>query len=371
MVPGAVHATRASIKLQEFDLEGHLRVSATVPRETLLDISKGSLKRYLTFVPNDDSAHVDNVQRLWRALLATMRDPSVVDRHMTAVCNAICVFLECAASSPVPRARSFAMSEAVWMDVFDALLINFLGGKQKPLRQVLNTLIKILAHHDDRTRARSIENRVLSRMAAIILLGSPSAYFRASIVIFEAFMRSSIPFARTLAIVARCHGKNLYLWENRLRLLGLDGNIACQTTHSQHVDESMCQFSFSIILAVAESDAPATAGTLFARFTSMLAEYNIFLGPVWIEHVVRILYRCPQAIEPFRNHLLAPVLKLHPNHFDDLLYSMTKNDHDSSMLHNSLAVIVLGRDAGLVPEEGKCYCRRFNFFSFGCDALVN
>ena len=356
MVPGAVQASRASLKLEDFDVDGLLRVSGTVPRETLLDMSKGSLKRYLTLVSHEDSAHAHNVQGLWRGLLATMRDASVVDRHMTAACNAICVFLHCASSSLVPLVRLFAMSEEVWTDVFDALLINFLSGKQKPLRQVLNTLIKILADHDDRTIARSIENRVLSRMAAIILLGSPLAYFKASIVIFDAFVRSSIPLSLTLSAVARCHGLNRLPWENRLRLLGFDGNIACETTNNQTVDESICHFSFSIILAVAESDAPATSGTLFSRFISMLAEYHILPGTIWIEHVVSILHCYPRAIEAFKNYLLAPVLKLHPNHYDQLLYRMTRNDHDSSMLHNSLAIIILGRDAGLLPEEGKWFC---------------
>ena len=351
MVTGDAQARRASFNVEDVDANGCLRRSKTIPADALLEMSQGRLKRYLTRSPPNGACN-HNVQKLWDALLATMRNSSVVDRHMTAVCNAICVFLQSASSSGDHSVRIFAMSAEVWMDVFDALLINFCGGKQKPLRQVLNTLIKILAHHDNRTRARSIENLVLSRMAEIIMLQDPQPYFKASIVVFEAFLRSSIPIARILCAIGNAHGENRAQWKSRLRRLGISATKPCQAKNLNTADDSICHFSFSIVFAVAESDAPATAGAFFTRFMSLLGDHNISLGTVWIEHVVIVLHSYPKAIEAFKNYLFTPLFKLSPSHYHDLLYRITSGDDDSSMLQNTLAVLILGRDAGLLSEEG-------------------
>jgi hypothetical protein len=353
MDPGDAQAPRDSFSVGDFVANGSLGAPETIHGDALLDMSKGSLKRYLTQDPGDDSACIDNVQKLWRALLATMRDFSVVDRHMTVVCNAICVFLQSATSSPDHSIRTFAMSAEVWMEVFEALLINFHTGKQKPLRQVLSTLIKILAHHGNRARARSIESHVLSRMAGIILLQSPLPYFKASIVVFGAFLRSGIPLSRILFAIARSHGGNRALWETRLKRLGFDATIPCQMMSPHTADDSICHFSFSIVLAVAESDTAATAGAFFARFMSVLGDYNIPLGAVCIEHVAAILHSYPNVIEAFKNHLLPPIFKLSLNHYYDLLQRISSDDHDSLMLQNALAIVILGRDAGFLSDEGK------------------
>ena len=111
--------------------------------EDLSALRRGGLKRYLTENSGDDG-FVQNVADFWRALLATMRGLSTGDRHLTAVCNAICVFLQTAASSSVSAVREIALSKHSWMAAFDAMLLNFEGGKLKPLRQVLATLIKLL-----------------------------------------------------------------------------------------------------------------------------------------------------------------------------------------------------------------------------------
>lgn len=353
MVLGDAEAPRASFNVEDVDNNDCVRSLGIIPADALLDMSKGSLKRYLIQEYPPNAARALNVQKLWDALLATMRNSSVVDRHMTAVCNAICVFLQSASSSADHSTRIFAMSAEVWMDVLDELLINFYSGKQKPLRQILNTLIKILAHDDNRTGARSIENLVLSKMAGIIMLQNPQPYFKASIVVFEAFLRSSIPISQILFAIAYSCGENRVQWEHRLRQLGFGATKLRQATKFPTTDDSICRFSFSIVFAVAESDAPATAGAFFARFMSALRDYSIPLGVVWIEHVVTVLHSYPRAIEAFKNYLFTPLFKLSPSHYRDLLYRVASADHDLSMLQNTLALLILGRDAGLLSEKGK------------------
>jgi hypothetical protein len=352
MVPGDAPARRASSKIGELDVDGLLLDSDIIPREALLALSRSDLKNYLTSGSDENSSYVGGVRRLWWALLATMRDSSVVDGHMTAACNAICVFLQSASSSATHSIQTFAMSAKIWMAVFDTLLDNFDSGKVKPLRQVLETLIKILGRHEDRTRARSIQDGVLSRMTSVILLGEPVLHFKASIVIFEAFVRSGVPISRLLFVIGRVHGSNRDQWHHRLRRQRIDAIELLALMERHLVDESITCFSFSIVLAVADSKAQATAGNFFTSFTSMLTAYGVPLGSFQTELVMTALQPYPKAIETFKNYLLPSIFKLHPNHLHLLLRGMASKGAESSMLENTLIIAILGRNAGLLSEQG-------------------
>jgi hypothetical protein len=355
MAPGDAQAPRAATNSEDSIAKGLVPRPGTIPGEVLLDMSKGGLRRYLTYGPGEDSDYVRDVQRLWRALLATMRDESVVDRQITPVCNAICVFLQSASSSPIPQIKNFSMTTEIWMVAFDTLLGKFESGKLKPLRQVLNTLIKILAQHEDIIQARRIQDDVLSKMASIILLGEPAAYLKASMVIFEAFMRSGIPTSRLMSAIGRSHGTNFDHYVRRFSRQGMDGGQIQTTRKRSKIDESIYWFSFSVIFAIADSDTQATAGTFFTSFFSSISGYEIDLSQLWVGHVVTILARYPKAIEGFKNHLLPSLFKLNPAHYHGLLQSMTKNHSDASMLQNALTIIILGLESGFLSEEGTYY----------------
>ncbi len=352
MVSGDTSAPRASFSHGGSYLNGHVQGAGPIARETLQGMSRGSLKQYLTHGSDDHNTHVLHVQELWLALLATLRDSSVIDGHMTAVCNAVCVFLEFASSSPIEPVRSFAMSTEIWMVVFEALLDKFDISKLKPIRQVLNTLIKILGNHDDQAQAQIIQDDVLCRMTSIILLGKPVSQFKASIVIFEAFIRSRIPVSRILFAVGRSHGSNFDQWHHRLRRQRVDLVRIRPTGISDFIDESISDFSFSIILAVADSSAQATAGTFFASFMAILTSFGISMDSLWIDFISLILYRYPQAITAFKNYLLPPLLKLYPNHYPTLLNKMASSTVGPAMLETLLTILHLGCDTGLLSEEG-------------------
>lgn len=352
MVAGDTQVTRALPSLEHLHRDGLLQDSCPISTEALLAMSKGELNRYLTFGPGEDSSYIHNVQALWRSLLATMREPSVIDAHMTAVCNAISVFLGSASSSPLFSVQMFAMSAETWTAIFDALLHRFEVGKLKPLRQVLTTLIKILSHHSDSSRARSTEDYILSRMGGIILLGKPAMYLKASMVIFEAFMRSNIPVTRILTAIGRCHGANREQWDHRLSKERIDPTGCYQTMSLHGVDESISCFSQSVILTVAHSDTQVAAGTFFIRLISMLLDCNISLDSVWVEQIASTLRRHPKSIEAFKNYLLPSLLKLHPDQCHSLLHKMISRDGDPLMLQTALSIAIVARDGGFVSEKG-------------------
>lgn len=328
------------------------RDHVTLSTEALQDMSRGKLKHYLTLGYDGSDDYLCNVRSLWRALLATMLDSSIVDEHLVAVCNTICVFLQSASSSKEPAVRRFAMLGDTWMAVFDALLRRFDSGKLKALRQVLKTLIKILRQQDDASRARSIQDDVLFKIAVIIQLGQPVAYLRASLIIFEAFIRSDIPGSRILSALGRCHGSIHESWDLCLRRRAIDVNELRLVTNHHFVDESICDFILSVLLAVADSNVQATAGTFLINFVSIFSEYDIPLASLWVELVIVVLHRYPKGVEPFKNYLLPSLFELHPQGFHSLLQRMAAMYSDSSNLQNFLTIAVLGVEVGLSASGG-------------------
>jgi hypothetical protein len=238
------------------------------------------------------------------------------------------------------------------MAVFDTLLDKFDASKLKPLRQVLNTLMKILKQHEDRSTAHAIQDSVLAKMASIMLLGGPVSHFKASMVIFEAFIRSGIPLSRILSAIGRGHGSNIKRWHHRLARRGLDSIEVHAIVSRYDIDESICHFNFSILLAVAESGAQATAGTLLNNLILTLTGHGISLDSLMVELVVIVLHHRPQAVEAFKNYLLPSFFKMYPHHCSDLLSRMISGTLEPSTLETALTIAILGCSAGFFSEEG-------------------
>jgi hypothetical protein len=352
MVIGDVDALRASLNLPLLDAVAIVHDSGSISQEALLSMSRVDLKRCLTTTLETDRLSFRNVRSLLTALLATMRDSLVADTHLTAACNAICVFLQSASVSPGTSVRTLASSTEVWLSIFDALLDNFATGKTKPRRQVLNTLIKILQQQFDRESARAIQDIVLRRMAGVILTGKPSQHLKASMVIFEAFLRSTVPFSRALSAIGFCYASRFVEWKLRLDQGGSHVRKAYLQLKLRDFDESIFAFCLSIALALATNEAQATAGTFFVGICTLLSNHGMPVQQTWIEATVVTLQQYPDAVEAFKNYFLPSMLKIDKGAFRLLLQQMTSDD-DPSMLHNALTITLLGRDADMLTERGK------------------
>jgi hypothetical protein len=353
MVLGDVLGLQTFVGTQGLESDGRTRVYGMLSTEVLRELSRGKLNRYLAHSSDESDGYAHDVARLWQALLETMLNPSIVDEHYVTVCNAICVFLQSASASRNLIAQRFATSKDTWMAIFEALLHRFDTGKLKASRQVLNTLIKILnQHRDDDSIRVSIQDVVLSRLAEIILLRFPIPYFRASMAIFEALMRSTVPTSRVLSAIGRCHGSSLEAWNREMRRRAIDVDELRSTAIHNGVDESIFNFSFSVLLAVSDSSIQATAGTFFLGLVAVLSDFSVFPLPLWVEQISIILCRYPRTIGAFRNHLLPTLFKLHPDGFDFLLQGLIAMHRNSLVLENILTIAVLGADSGLWASGG-------------------
>jgi hypothetical protein len=229
-----------------------------LPQDVLLDMGQGALKVYFS---NEDG-HSDwsqQLSRIWQNLLNTTRNTAVTDSHLTAACNAMCVFLECACSSVMPYVRTFGMSKQTWLQCFEVVLESFEEGKAKPMRQVLTTLANILTRQPDHVVSNSIQNEVIAKMAGIILLGE-AGHMKAAFVALELFIRRVASFEDVLNSIKYCIQDKQMEWSRRLMSFGVEKTI----------DDLPIPASMSSV-AAAESEFQTTITFVVALLMALLS----------------------------------------------------------------------------------------------------
>ena len=365
-------------------LNGEVPV-AVLTHHVLLEMGQGGLKAYF-----DDmdccSEPLQNIRRIWQDLLDTTKNTSVTDRHLTAACNAMCVFLECSCSSLLPSIRGFGMSKETWLQCFWVILESFEEGKLKPMRQVLITLANILTHHPEDLLRRSIQKEVMARLIRIVLLGEAD-YMKAALVALELFIRRISSFDDVLSSIAYCFHDKQVEWSRRLASVGLEKAAedlpSRASTSDAAVTGSECRttlvFVVALFMALLSRDTQSAAIALFKTFSTALIRsgrgnqlYSVSAleqdgnadpeasvatkrlnESRWISLVNAFLAVHPAAVTPFMDFLYPEVFRHDPNAYKEYADSLQSGDCN---LINLLAVVQVGCHNGL--ERGKLR-RRF------------
>lgn len=357
-------------------------VVAVLPQNVLLDMGQGGLKVYFS----SEDGHLDSLQqlsRIWQNLLNTTRSTAVTDSYLTAACNAMCVFLECACSSITPLVRTFGMSKQTWLQCFEAILESFEEGKVKPMRQVLTTLANILNCQPDRVVSSSIQNEVMAKMAGIILLGE-AGHMKAALVAMELFIRRVASFEDVLKSIEYCVQDKQTEWSRRLVSFGLEKAIddlsipasmpSVAATESEF--QTTITFVVALLMALLSRDTQSAAIALYKTYSTALigsgrgnhlysvstskqeeisevgTENNLKRAnqSPWIPLVQAFLEVYPTAVTPFADFLLPAIFKHDPTSYKEYADSFQKG---SSSLINLLAAVQVGCHIGL--ERGKLH----------------
>jgi hypothetical protein len=351
-----------------------------LPQKVLLDMGQGALKVYFS---NEDghSDWLQQLSRIWQNLLNTTRSTAVADSHLTAACNAMCVFLECACSSVMPYVRTFGMSKQTWLQCFEAILESFEEGKVKPMRQVLTTLANILNHQPDHVVSTSIRNEVMAKMASIILLGE-AGHMKAALVALELFIRRVASFDDVLKSIRYCVQDKKMEWSRRLMSFGVKKAIddlpipasmsGVAATESEF--QTTITFVVALLMAMLSRDTQSAAIALYKTYSTALigsgrgshlysastskqeeisevgAKHNLKEAnqSPWIPLVQAFLEVHPTAVTPFADFLFPAIFKHDPTSYKEYADSFQKS---GCSLTSLLAVVQVGCHIGL--ERGK------------------
>jgi hypothetical protein len=349
-------------------------------RDVLLAMGQGGLKAYFNG-KDTPSDRLQQISRMWQDLLATTRSTVITDRHLTAACNAMCVFLECACSSSLPHVRDFGMSKETWLQCFGAILESFEEGKVKPMRQVLIALTSILTHHPDRVVSSSIQKEVITQMTAIVLLGE-AGRMKAALVAMELFIRRASSFDDVLQSIKSCVRAKRVEWSRRLASFGVEKAVdhfrvsasISGLPSAESDSQTTVAFIVALLMALLSRDTQSAAIALYKTYSTVLIIsgrgshlYSMSTSKqeeisesdsddnfkrsgqsTWIFLAQAFLQAHPASVTPFADFLFPAVFKHDPSGYREYADTLQKGNCN---LINLLAVVQVGCHMGL--ERGK------------------
>jgi hypothetical protein len=359
-------------------------------RDVLLAMGQGGLKAYFNG-QDTSSGQLQQISRLWQDLLATTRSTVATDRHLTAACNAMCVFIECACSSSLPHVRDFGISKETWLQCFGAILESFEEGKAKPMRQVLIALASILTHHLDRVVSSSIQKDVITQMTGIVLLGEADR-MKAALVAMELFIRRVSSFDDVLQSIKYCVQAKRVEWPRRLASFGVEKALShlyvsasiSGVPSAESDSQTTAAFIVALLMALLSRDTQSAAIALYKTYSTALIGsgkgnhlYSMSASKqeeisesgfhdnfkrsgqsTWIFLVRAVLEVYPAAVTPFTDFLFPAVFKHDPSGYREYTDTLQKG---GCSLINLLAVVQVGCHMGL--ERGKSrvdFCSKYN-----------
>ena len=317
--------------------------------DVLVRLGQGGLNDYfLSTGPNAISLAL--LQDVWQRLLATARSLLVTDGHLTATCNAICVFLRNACSCPVPAVRQFARSREVWTECFRTLLRCFDRGRIKPLRQVLMTLTKMLEPAPGQAASETVQSEVITAMLKVVLIEN-STQAKVAMIVLELLIRKAVSVTNLLESVASLLAECSTAWERRLYDHGLGGILGSDfrrcTEGSQKTAKSVTassHFVVAIFLACLSAETQSTAVALFKTYSSALVAsgrgFYLYASSrtsnsTCLEDTKNTTARCaqlvaffthaqPQSLKPLTEFIVPVILQQEANMYEQLLLEMQK-----------------------------------------------
>ncbi|KAJ5223998.1 hypothetical protein N7468_008540 [Penicillium chermesinum] len=179
-----------------------------VSEKTLKEIVKGPLAHFT--LNCDDS---EKVHRLWQSLKITLSAPSLSNEHIGEACNAASAFLEAAAKSSTESTKQLALSTGTWLSTFEVFLARYEDFSPKPLKQLVGSLVTILAKNFPADKKAQIEEAIMQATLPSILLGEPRAHLKGSVVALEMLIRKgAISPTRLISLLQNWLTNNWSKW---------------------------------------------------------------------------------------------------------------------------------------------------------------
>lgn len=238
-----------------------------IPERDLVQLSKGSFRRFLCLPTTTES----QAAKLWQSVFGTFTSATLSYPHRTAICNALCSFLESCRISQNPAIRERWTSESSWLDIFSAYLDRYDDGKAKPLKQVLKTLSKLVPANE--RGERKLPKEALSILLNGVLTAQPHQRLKPCMVTLDGFYCKGLVTAWDIArSIIDLKPASLSVWPERFETLCSVVQSEKSSSPSVQRDQAWQIFTVAVILNSLQSDAAAPAGELLADFYGILSD---------------------------------------------------------------------------------------------------
>jgi hypothetical protein len=329
-------------------ITGALDSHAPLNLALLSDLGKGALRDYLrsTKLPYVFDAEV---VPLWGKLIFTARSPQVIDKHVTAATNTLCVFLNEGILTETPKFKEFVLSKEPWWEAFQCAHKAFDDGKTKPALQILETLCNLLQQ-----MTGEIGNELLIRSAlpllTTVILASPRSDLKKACLMLSCLIRKTPIRGLLLSLTGRIVDDNNSRWTHCLSSHNLSSDHVSSLGHG-----SMACLFFALIFTMIDLDTRSSALKLYSNLCSHQSDNpaSSDLQTLGGQAIKLFLDRNHATLGYFAENVL-PVILSDKTRFLIFIDPYTCScREDETKMSVFLAALKVGRSRSILSEDGK------------------
>ncbi|KAI1607991.1 phosphatidylinositol glycan, class A [Exophiala viscosa] len=279
-----------------------LEAEVPLPISIVSDLGRGYLRQIFK-TPDEDQ--VRQIIALWPKLVLTAKAPQVLDKHVTAASNALCVYLNCGVTSNVPAIQHLVLSREAWFDALQCAHKAFDDGKTKPAFQIMETLCDVLRKMSDQQSIVEILRYATLPLIKSILLSSPQSEVKKACLMISCLHRKT-PIGESLeSFTQQSTAEYSTRWNQRLVQHNIGpADVSCID------NDTMASLFLALIFASVDVDTRSAAMKLYSLLCTSSAEApaNASLQ-VTAERVIELyLEKNHEALGDFAQNVLPMVL---------------------------------------------------------------
>lgn len=271
--------------------------------------------------------------------------------------------------------RQLALHHETWLSVFEVFLDRFEDSKPKPMKQVLTSLVKVLAKQRQEDSSGVIVPKIVDETIPSIVLGEPRSRRKPSLVSLEVFIRkNAILPGELISMVEGWLLKNNERWVPVLQddCVALTIDVSKFKNRGLSDSESKATAAKILILGLLSqaknADFASSAGSTIAVFFQKLKavsdksdEEARSLVSTWVTPVKQVMLQNLDGLEFMSNQILYPLFSIDTRGFhcfiDNLPYKtlLAGDMSDASPEEFMLLFTALqgAKKIGLVHEDSK------------------
>jgi len=329
-------------------IDNALTTDAPLSIRVVSELGKSSLQLYFSRKLGD--LVLDHTHLLWNKLILTALSSQVTDKHLTAACNALCVFLTCASSSKNVQVEQFALSRSVWFDALSSAHRAFNSGKSKPALQVLETLCQMIRRQPEKEVADGVLREATLPLLRIVLLGTPRAELKKACIMLSCLLQRTPLFDQLVSLATDSLTDVRLGWEDRLSRHNIRAaDIQASTDHA------LAPLLLSLICAMVELDTRSAALKLSSALntvhpdSSTSTDLNILAGRM----IELFLEKNDMVVGDFTDHVLPAILDDAAKFGAWVKHCGLRSRKDPARLTIFLSVLRAGRVKKFVSEDGE------------------
>ena len=275
------------------------------------------------------------------------------------------------------KTRQLVLDHETWLSVFEVFLDRFEDTKPKPMKQILASLVKVLAKQRQQEGSGPIVPRIVEETIPSIVLGEPRSRRKPSFVSLEVFIRkNAILPSELVALVESWLLKNHERWVPVLQDDCVALSIDAPKFVSRGLGDSESKATAAKILIMGllsqakNADFASSAGATIAVFFQKVKaasdkpgadEGTHGLASTWVTPVKHVMLQNLDGLEFMSNQILYPLFSIDSRGFhcfiDNLPYKtlLAGDISDASSEEFMLLFTALqgAKKIGLVHEDSK------------------